>query len=621
MMTNATDTLPMSQPFQAEVSELLHLMVHSVYSETDIFLRELISNASDACDKLRYEAIAKPELISDGEAPKISIAPNKKANTLTIADTGIGMDRQELIDNLGTIARSGTKAFVAKLAEAKDGAGMIGQFGVGFYSAFMVAERIVVTSRRAGAGEVWTWSSSGDSGFEVAPASEEDAKGLARGTKILLHLKENAAKYLETYEIERIVGAYSDNIQFPIRLVPEEGEPRQINLASALWQRPKSELKPEDYAQAYKQIANAYDESAMTLHYRAEGRYSYVVLLFAPSTKPFDLFEPARKGKVKLYVRRVFITDDADLLPAYLRFIRGVIDSEDLPLNISREMLQNNPQLVQIRKSVAGRVISELETLGDKEPDAFNKIWDAFGAVIKEGIYEDFERREKLLALARFTTTSGERRSLKQYVADLKPNQTEIYFLAGDSLERLKSNPRLEAAAARGIEVLLLTDPVDAFWTSMRLDYEGKPLKSLSQGDLNFDLIPLTEESKDKSVPAADEAATIAIIKASLGDRVTDVKASTRLTTSASCLVAGSQGPDRELERILSQQARGARTKPILEINLRHPLVVAIAKAGSDAKIADDLSLLLFEQAQILDGELPQDPAAFTARLNRLVLR
>jgi molecular chaperone HtpG len=345
------------------------------------------------------------------------------------------------------------------------------------------------------------------------------------------------------------------------------------------------------------------------------------VLLFAPSTKPFDLFEPARKGKVKLYVRRVFITDDADLLPAYLRFIRGVIDSEDLPLNISREMLQNNPQLVQIRKSVTGRVISELETQGEKEPDAFNKIWDAFGAVIKEGIYEDFERREKLLALSRFTTTSGERRSLKQYVADLKPNQTEIYFLAGDSLERLKSNPRLEAAAARGIEVLLLTDPVDAFWTSMRLEYEGKPLKSLSQGDLNFDLIPLIEESKDKSEPAADEAATIAIIKASLGDRVTDVKASTRLTTSASCLVAGSQGPDRELERILSQQARGARTKPILEINLRHPLVVAIAKAGRDANIADDLSLLLLEQAQILDGELPQDPAAFTARLNRLVLQ
>ena len=617
-----TDTAAVSQPFQAEVSELLHLMVHSVYSETDIFLRELISNASDACDKLRYEAISKPGLITEGDAPKIRIAPNKKDNTLTVSDTGIGMDRQELIDNLGTIARSGTKAFVSKLTEAKDGAGLIGQFGVGFYSAFMVADRIVVTSRRAGSDEVWTWSSSGGSGFEIAPASEDDAKRIARGTEIVLHLKPDAKKYLESYEVERIVGAYSDNIQFPIELVPEEGEPRQINSASALWQRSKSELKPEDYTQAYKSIAGAFDEPAMTLHYRAEGRYSYAVLLFAPSTKPFDLFEPARKDKVKLYVRRVFITDDADLLPAYLRFIRGVIDSEDLPLNISREMLQNNPQLAQIRKAVTSRVVSELEQLGDKDPENFAKIWDAFGSVIKEGIYEDFERREKLLALSRFTTTSGENRSLKQYTADLKPNQTEVYFLVGDSIERLKSNPRLESAAARGIEVLLLTDPVDAFWTSAPLDFEGKPLKSLSQGDLNFDLIPLLDESaKDKPEAAADEASTIAIIKAALGDRVTDVRASTRLTTSASCLVAGSHGPDRELERLLSRQNPGMKTKPILEINLRHPLVAAIAKAQASAATSDDLSLLLLEQAQILDGELPDDPAAFAARLNRLVVQ
>ena len=621
MMTTATDTTPDSHPFQAEVSQLLHLMVHSVYSETDIFLRELISNASDACDKLRYEAIARPELIGDDGTPRIRILPNKKANTLTVADTGIGMDRAELIDHLGTIARSGTKAFVAKLAEARDGAGLIGQFGVGFYSAFMVAERIVVISRRAGTSEVWNWSSSGGSGFKIAPAGDDDARRLKRGTEIVVHLKADAAKYLEAYEIERIVGAYSDNIQFAIELGPEEGEPRQINSASALWQRPKSELKAEDYKQAYKSIANAFDEPAMTLHYRAEGRYSYAVLLFAPATKPFDLFEPARKGKVKLYVRRVFITDDADLLPAYLRFIRGVIDSEDLPLNISREMLQNNPQLAQIRKAVTTRVIGEMETLSEKEPQSYEKMWDAFGAVIKEGIYEDFERREKLLALSRFSTTSGEKRSLKQYVADLKPNQTEIYFLVGDSIDRLKSNPRLEAAVARGIEVLLLTDAVDAFWTSAPLDYEGKPLKSLSQGDINFDLIPLLEESKDKTEPAADEAATIAIIKASLGDRVSDVKASTRLTTSASCLVAGSQGPDRELERILLHQARTARTRPILEINLRHPLVVALAGVGSDAAKADDLSLLLLEQAQILDGELPEDPAAFAARLNRLVLQ
>ncbi|WP_315707274.1 MULTISPECIES: molecular chaperone HtpG [unclassified Bradyrhizobium] len=617
-----TDTATVSHQFQAEVSELLNLMVHSVYSETEIFLRELISNASDACDKLRYEAIAKPELIGGGEAPKIRIIPNKAADTLTVADTGIGMDRQELIDHLGTIARSGTKAFVQKLAEAKDGTGLIGQFGVGFYSAFMVADRIVVTSRRAGTDEVWTWSSSGGSGFEVAPASEADAKRVTRGTEIVLHLKEDAKKYLETYEIERIVTAYSDNIQFPIELVPEEGEPRQINSASALWQRSKSELSADDYKQAYKSIANAFDEPALTLHYRAEGRYSYAVLLFAPSTKPFDLFEPARKGKVKLYVRRVFITDEADILPAYLRFIRGVIDSEDLPLNISREMLQNNPQLAQIRKAVTGRVIGELEQLAEKDADNFDKIWDAFGAVIKEGLYEDFERRDKLLSLSRFTTTTGERRSLKQYVADLKPNQTEIYFLVGDSVERLKSNPRLEAAKARGIEVLLLTDPVDAFWTSARLEHDGKPLKSLSQGDIDFDLIPLTEDkTEDEAKPAANEAETIALIKASLGDRVTDVKVSTRLTTSASCLVAGSHGPDRELERILSQQARGARSKPILEINLRHPLVVAIAKAAADKAKVDDMSFLLLEQAQILDGELPEDPAAFAARLNRLVVQ
>lgn len=618
-----SDTATHTQPFQAEVSELLHLMVHSVYSETDIFLRELVSNASDACDKLRYEAIASLALLGEGDALKIRIIPNKTAGTLTIADNGIGMERQELIDHLGTIARSGTKAFVSKLKEAKDGLGLIGQFGVGFYSAFMVAEKIVVVSRRAGESDVWTWTSSGGSGFEIARASDEEAARVARGTEIVLHLKDDAKKYLEAFEIERIVGAYSDNILFPIELVPEEGEPRQINSASALWQRSKSELSTEDYKKAYQQIASAFDDPAMTLHYRAEGRYSYAVLLFAPSTKPFDLFEPNRKGRVKLYVRRVFITDDADLLPGYLRFIRGVVDSEDLPLNISREMLQNNPQLAQIRKAVATRVVNELEILAEKDAENFAKIWDAFGAVLKEGIYEDFERREKLLALSRFTTTAGEKRALKDVVADFKPNQTEIYYLVGDSIERLKSSPRLEAATARGIEVLLLSDPVDAFWTSMPTEFEGKPLKSLSQGDLNLDLIPRVDEKDEakKDEPEADEAATIAVIKAALGERVSDVKASTRLTSSASCLVADSQGPSRELERILAQQNRGMRTKPILEINLRHPMVTAITKAQAGSKTVDDLSLLLLEQAQILDGELPEDPAAFAARLNRLVLQ
>ncbi|MFL6825739.1 MAG: molecular chaperone HtpG [Bradyrhizobium sp.] len=613
-----TDTVAEHQPFQAEVAELLHLMVHSVYSETDIFLRELISNASDALDKLRYEAIAAPDLSADGEPPRIRIVPDKNAGTLTVIDNGIGMDRQELIDNLGTIARSGTKSFLSRLTEAKDGAGLIGQFGVGFYSAFMVADRITVTSRRAGRPEVWTWSSSGGNGFDIAPATEEDGQRIRRGTEIVLHLKPEAKKYLESHEIERIVSAYSDNIQFPIELKPEDGEPRQINSASALWQRPKSELKPEDYKQAYRSIGGAFDDPAMTLHYRAEGRQSYAVLLFAPSTKPFDLFEPTRKGHVKLYVRRVFIADDADLLPGYLRFIRGVIDSEDLPLNLSREMLQNNPQLAQIRKAVTSRVIGEFESLSEKDPENFSKIWDAFGSVIKEGIWEDFERREKLLALSRFTTTSGEKRSLKQYVESLKPNQTEIYYLVGDSVERLKSNPKLESATARGIEVLLLTDPVDAFWTSARLDFGGKPLKSLSQGDVDFGLIPLIDDNADKEKPTADEATTIAIIKDALGEKVSDVRTSQRLTTSASCLVAGGAGRDRQLERLLAMENRGAVTKPILEINMHHPLVAAIAERKDAAR---DLSLLLLEQAQILDGELPEDPAAFANRLNQLVLR
>ena len=458
-------------------------------------------------------------------------------------------------------------------------------------------------------------------GFEIAPAAEGEGRA-SHGTTIVLHMKDDAAKYLEPQEIERIVGAYSDNIQFPIELVDDSGEARQINSASALWQRSKSELTPEDYTQAYRSIANGYDEPAMTLHYRAEGRQSYAVLLFAPSQKPFDLFEPERKGRVKLYVRRVFITDDADMLPAYLRFVRGVVDSEDLPLNISREMLQNNPQLAQIRTATTSRVVGEIERLGDKEPEAFKKIWDAFGLVLKEGIWEDRERRDKILALSRFNTTAGEGRTLKQYVEGLKENQTEIYYLVGDSIDRLKSNPKLEQATARGIEVLLLTDPVDAFWTSAPIDFGGKPLKSLSQGEIDFSLIPEAATDEPKSEPVADEAATIAIIKAALGERVTDVKASQRLTTSASCLVAGGFGPDRALERMLAQQNRGGGSmKPILEINMRHPLVAALAAHGADAAGSNDLSHLLLEQAQILDGELPDDPAAFASRLNRLVLQ
>jgi molecular chaperone HtpG len=626
-MVIETENVAQTHPFQAEVAELLGLMVHAVYSETEIFLRELISNGSDACDKLRYEAIAKPALLEGSGALAIRVSPDAEAGTLTVADTGIGMDRQELIDNLGTIARSGTREFITRLAEAKDGASLIGQFGVGFYSVFMVADRIEVTSRRAGAREAWVWRSSSGAGFEMASATEEQAARVPRGTEIVLHLKPEAKRYLEPHEIERIVRAYSDHILFPIELTGGEGEPRQINTASALWQRSKSEVTAEDYKQAYRTLSGGLDEPAMTLHYKVEGRQAYAVLLFVPSTQPFDLFGPEHKGRAKLYVRRVYISDDAELLPSYLRFVRGVVDSEDLPLNISREMLQNNLQVAQIRKAVTGRVITEIESLAAKDVAAFTKVWEAFGSVIKEGIYQDLERRDQLLALARFTTTvAGEPRALRQYVTDLKPNQTEIYYLVGDSIERVQSNPALEAARARGIEVLLLTDQVDAFWTSTPLNFDGRPLKSLSRGEVDFSQIPLIENdgsAKDSQSNAEDDATVIAAVKAALGERVSEVRASQRLTDSAACLVAAGFGPDRQLERLLVRHNRGPGTKPILEINMRHALVKAVsaAKAGGRGVDVDDISRLLFDQAQILDGEVPDDPAEFAKRLNRLIVR
>jgi molecular chaperone HtpG len=628
-MTEKSKADTAHQPFQAEVAELLKLMVHSVYSETEIFLRELISNASDACDKLRYEAISNPELLGHTSAPTIRVIPNKEAGTLTIADTGIGMSRDELVENLGTIAKSGTKAFVDQISQTENEASLIGQFGVGFYSAFMVADRIDVASRRAGNDEVWVWQSTGDAGFHVEPAAADQIERVKRGTEIVLHLKSDAKDYLEPPNIERIIRLYSDHIQFPILLIDEEGNERQVNSASAIWQRPKSELKDDDYAEAYRTIAHAFDEPAVTLHYKAEGRQSYAVLLFVPTQQPFDLFDQARKGRVKLYVRRVYITDDADLMPTYLRFVRGVVDSEDLPLNISREMLQNNPHVAAIRNAVTGRVLAELERLAENDTETFAKMWGAFGAAIKEGIYEDSERRERLLALSRFTTSASEEpRSLTQYVKNLRPNQTEIYYLIGESKQQLVSNPVLEATRARGIEVLFLTDHVDAFWTTLPLDYEGKPLKSLSQGDVNFDLVPILDEGNDalkgdEDTKTVDEAVVLAAVNAALSEHVSDVRSSKRLTESPSCLIAEHAAPDRRLERILAQSNSAVASKPILELNMKHRLVRAIAdaKATGNEETVTDVACLLFEQAQILDGQIPDDPAAFAQRLNRLVER
>ncbi|MGB6537576.1 MAG: molecular chaperone HtpG, partial [Xanthobacteraceae bacterium] len=476
-MTTTEQSRSESRPFEADVAKLLHLMVHSVYSDKSVFLRELIANAADACERLRYEAIADPALLGDDVKPRITLSVDADTKLLTVEDNGIGMSREEMIEALGTIARSGTKAFLDRIAAeaGKSGAGdegvaagqdsaLIGRFGVGFYSAFMVAERVDVLSRRAGTDTAWLWSSDGKGTFTVTSVPTDAVR---RGTRVALHLLDESKPYTERQMLERLIKAQSGHVPVPISLIEKpNADPAQITDGAALWAKPKAEITRGDYTDFYRSIAGQFDDPVLTVHFRAEGRQDYTALLFVPGSRPFDLFDPDRKGRIKLYVKRVFIADDADILPRYLRFVRGLIDSADLPLNVSREKIQESPLLAAIRKGATSRVFSELERVADKEPVAYARIWEAFGAVLKEGIYEDFERRDAMLALARFkTTASGDGwRSLKDYVGALKPNQTAIYYLAGDDLERLKSSPQLEGFRARGVEVLLLPDPVDSFW-------------------------------------------------------------------------------------------------------------------------------------------------------------
>jgi molecular chaperone HtpG len=615
--------------FQADVAKLLHLMVHSVYSDKSVFLRELIANAADACERLRYEAIAEPKLLGDDPKPRITLAVDAEKRTLAVEDNGIGMSRDEMVEALGTIARSGTKAFIDRLAsgdsDAEDNA-LIGRFGVGFYSAFMVAERVDVISRRAGTEATWLWSSDGKGTFSVTALP---AEAMRRGTRVTLHLSEDAKSYTERSTLERLVKAQSGHVPVPIALIEKPGaEPTEISDGAALWAKPKSEITPGDYTDFYRSIAGQFDDPALTVHFRAEGRQDYTTLFFVPGSRPFDLFDPDRKGRIKLYVKRVFITDDADILPRYLRFVRGLVDSADLPLNVSREKIQESPLLAAIRKGAAHRVLSELERIADKEPVAFLKIWETFGAVLKEGIYEDFERRDALLALARFQSTASTDaapwRSLKDYVAAMKPNQTAIYYLAGDDLERLKSSPHLEGFRARGVEVLLLPDPVDSFWVMPGVSFDGKPFKSVTQGAAELAAIAgvdTKEEAQAEAPPAVK--IFIAFLKSTLSGAVSDVRISDRLTDSAVCLVAPEGGPDRALERILTSAGRlPSAAKPILEVNPRHDLIVALAGlAESDRAFKEDAAHLLFEEARLLDGDRPTDPRQFADRLSRVMAR
>ncbi len=645
--STAADPAQERHGFQAEISRLLNLLIHSVYSDKEVFLRELISNASDACDKLRYLALTEPDLVDGDSAFRIELRTDPATRGLSVADNGIGMDRDDLINNLGTIARSGTDAFLAALADdkAKD-MGLIGKFGVGFYAAFMVADKVQVLSRKAGEDTVWLWESDGLGEFTVTPSSDDGSLLSGRGTVIRLTLREGEETFADAGNLRRIVKTYSDHVAFPIALRAgdakedkedeaadgeAETDPAEeiLNDGKALWTIPKKDITEEQYTEFYRHVAHGFDAPWTTIHYRAEGRHEFTALLFVPTMRPFDLFDAERKGSLKLYVQRVFITDDAPFLPPYLRFVRGVIDSNDIPLTISREMLQNNPLVSAIGSSVAKKILGELATVADKEPERYLAFWNTFGQVLKEGIYEDRERQEALLKLARFKTTkSGDGlRSLAEYMADLKDNQTAVYYVNADTADAAAASPHLEGFKARDIEVLLLSDPVDAFWVGTVTDFEGKPFKSVTRGSADLDAVKAGDEDKEEAKTEADETALgvlIAGFKQALGDAVQDVRKSDRLTTSAVCLVAEDNGLDMHIEKLLRTQDPN-RTLPgtgrILEINPGHGLITALAdkaKGGVDKRIEDAAHLLL-DQARIQQGESVGDPSAFSLRLQTVL--
>ncbi len=604
--------------FQAEVSRLLDIVAHSLYSEKEIFLRELVSNASDACDRLRYEALLEPALAEGDGSFRVLLIPDKNAKTLTVADNGIGMNRQELIDNLGTIARSGTAAFLQQLSgDSRKDMSLIGQFGVGFYSAFMVADKVEVLTRKAGESEGWRWSSEGKGAFTIEPA-----EGVARGAKIILSLKAEDREFLEPARLRRIVKAYSDHIGLPIALV-EGGKEETINTASALWTRPKAEITAEQYKEFYHHVAHSFDEPWLVLHAKVEGFLEYAYLLFVPATKPFDLFDPERKTRVKLYVRRVFITEEGtELLPSYLRFLRGIVDSEDLPLNISREMLQKNPTTAKIRQQLSRRVLGELVKKASEEPEEYAKFWGNFGAVLKEGLYEDPEQKESLLSLVRFRTSARDGVvSLDDYVAAMKEGQEAIYTISGDTPEVVERSPQLEGFRARGVEVLFLTDPIDEFWVPATRHYKDKPFRSATRGGADLQKIAA-------SAPPGAEApqkfqSLVAIFKLALGDAVKDVRGSERLTDSPVCLVADEGDLDIHFERLLREHHQlDKETKRILEVNPRHPLIERLAASVGESGASDALSeyaWLFLDQARIAEGEPLPDPPAFVRRLSHLL--
>jgi molecular chaperone HtpG len=627
------------QPFEAEVGRVLDIVINSLYKEREIFLRELISNASDACDKLRYRSLSEPELLGDAPELKLTITADPASGTLAVADNGIGMDKDELVANLGTIARSGTARFLEQASgDQERDLRLIGQFGVGFYSVFMVADRVIVRSRKAGDAKGWLWASDGRTGFSVKEAEEPGP----RGTEVVLHLKDDAKEFLDGWRLRQIVRTYSDHIALPIILdarpkpgdTKVKGEPEQINTGSALWTRPKGEIGEDQYREFYHHVAHAFDEPFARVHFNAEGTLSYTALLFVPKTRPFDLLDPKRRHGVKLYVKRVFITDTLEeLLPRYLRFVAGVVDSEDLQLNVSRETLQHGAVVAKMRKALTRRLIDELarraaDPAGEDGSQPYLEWWGEFGAVLKEGIYEDQENRSRLLELARFKTTRGAALvSLDAYLAAMKEGQDAILYISGESAEALRGSPQLEEARAKGVEVLLLDDPVDEFWVPQAREYQGKPFRSLTQGEVDLSRVPDLEDRIQTPDALWDEDVqrVIAKLKIVLGEEVKDVRLSKRLRESAVCLVAEDQALDMRLERFLKQHGQvEALSKRILEVNGRHELLrrmAALVKDEAQAVAFEDLARLLLDQARIVEGEPLPDPGAFARRMSTLLAK
>jgi len=599
------DTVLEKHSFGAEVGRLLDLVVHSLYSEREIFLRELVANAADASDRRRFEALTDPKLAPPAEA-KIRIVPDKQARTILIADDGLGMSRQELIDNLGTIARSGTKAFGEKLASAKaeDRPSLIGQFGVGFYSAFMVADRVEVTSRKAGSEEAFCWASEGAGEFTLSPAEKDKA-----GTDIVLHIKADADEYLEPMRLETIVRKWADHVTMPIT-VARDGKDETANEGTALWRKSKADVSEQNLKEFYRHLGHYFDEPWASLHWRAEGMLEYFCLLFIPGMKPFDVVEGDRDSKLRLHVRRMFITDRANLLPSWLRFVSGVVDTEDLPLNVSREMLQTTPIMGRIRKALISRVLGELKNRA-RDAEDYGKFWGNFGAIVKEGLWDDAEHRADILPLVRFHSSSEDGLvSLADYVGRMKADQDTIYYLSGDSVDAMKNSPQLEGFRAKGIEVLLMSDPIDNFWPERNESFEGKKLAAVTQAAGDF--------GKDDTLP--DISVLLAAMKEALGADVSDVRATGRLTDSAVVLAADGGGPDLHVQRLMRRAGRGGMpSSPVLEVNPRHKLIEGLVAKQDDKDLVKNVAETLLDLAKVQEGEPLKDAAAFARRVGMLL--